>query len=212
MKMRLALFVLVGAVIAGCAVNAMFNARQERLVTVQAALPGGELGITTDENMQVVSIARGSVAEEAGIQVGDVLLAIVPLEPGDPDIEKNKEPRLVVPDTFTFPVPDVPSSQSDGAAQEGTGTITLPFSIPTEAIVMQEETWDPSSDVTETIPFREESQRADRKIQNNPGRVLLLQIRRKDDVIEIKVRPRITQPYESESDRPTPIPETYHYF
>lgn len=38
--------------------------------------PAPALGVTTDENFQVLDIKKGSAAEEAGIQVGDVLLGL----------------------------------------------------------------------------------------------------------------------------------------
>ena len=45
-------------------------------IALQGDYPAPALGITTDENFQVLDIKKGSAAEEAGIQVGDVLLCL----------------------------------------------------------------------------------------------------------------------------------------
>jgi membrane-associated protease RseP (regulator of RpoE activity) len=56
-----------------------------------ASWPAPQLGVVVDENMKVVDIDRYSTAEEAGIQVGDILINI----DGVPFTEKDKAKALI---------------------------------------------------------------------------------------------------------------------
>lgn len=55
---------------------------------------GSVLGVVVDEHMQVVDLEPWGPALHAGVQVGDVLLAIAPLDENDPEYRQNRVDRM----------------------------------------------------------------------------------------------------------------------
>lgn len=147
------------------------------LTVVGCALPTGsvgmaeasfappELGIATDEKLQVIAIQVGSAAEKAGVQVGDVLvsLTLLPSEPSD-------DPTL--PEGFTV--------DDDGTVRYDGKVITEPIAIPAQPL--------PAEEVFGKEPILFTSDGRARSLISY-GAPLTLQIKRNEQPMEIVIVP-----------------------
>ncbi len=78
--------VLLAALLVGCALPTSTGNSPSPSASSIGSRGSPTLGLTLDETLQVIDVQRGSAAEQAGIQRGDVLAKIesTPLEAGTP--------------------------------------------------------------------------------------------------------------------------------
>ena len=94
MRVRNAIAILLLAAIVGCVANPNGPLRGQRGVPgpIEAAVSGPELGLITDEKLQVVDMKPFGAAAQAGVQIGDILVSIAPAPPLPPGQEPTPYP------------------------------------------------------------------------------------------------------------------------
>jgi hypothetical protein len=157
--------------------------------------PGKQLGVVLDEKLRVVGIESQSAAEQAGVQIGDILLDLTWIQSATPDPSVTATPTEIV--VATLDENSIPITESKA--------VTLPVAIPAPTQHLEDFL------TTATVPF---SDVEGIKSLTPYGVPLRLRLQRREQVMELTITPsrpvyHVLAPGEGTV---TPVPMNYYYY
>jgi hypothetical protein len=189
MSIRLSITLLVVLVVAGCTGTPRYGVSE-------ASFAAPVLGIVTDDQLRVVEVIPNSAAEQAGVQVGDVLLDLTWIPSATPIPAET----VVVPEA------------AGGVALDANATPIADGEVVTEPLPIPAPTILPEQYIEQgTVPFTD----APRIISlAGYGFPLKLRLQREGEVLELTITAStsVYHPLAPGEGTPTPIPTSYYYY
>lgn len=202
MNIKLSVMVLVALVIAACTGTSPYGE------TTHASYVAPQLGIVTDGDLQVIEIRAGSAADEAGVQVGDVLLDLTWI-PSDVPLSRPDASDIVYLPNSPLPLPSGVTVTDGQPLTTVVGGVVVPAGVAVTPIPP------PVGDYIEkaTVPFTE----GDRiRSLSSYGVPLKLRLTRDGQVIDVTITPSNPPIEPPEPNVPmatfTPVMPPHHYF